>query len=451
MTRKKIPRALVFLTALFLNISFGLFSAAQESPLTSKQETEILAQADSILKELTTMRGQAPPRPIHREFKSKEQLRDLLWRYSQEEKNQKALQAEQKTLLKFGLIPKDFPYVKFALDLLTEQVAGFYDFRSHELNLLDSTPMEMQVPVLAHELTHALQDQRFNLKKFTEPIPGNDDLTEAHHALIEGEATAMMLDFLLKPLGRSLNTLGFDFREMIDQTTQMATANTKVFQQAPRAIQTTLTAPYLYGTSFFQYYRRHNDWSRVGAIYHDPPSSTEQLMHPKKYFDRRDDPIQVTLAVPKQEFLKRWKLVDTNTLGELGTLIVLQQFLSDANARIASEGWGGDRYQVYEDASGRLLVLLFTTWDTQEDALQFYNSYRVVIDQKYKRLKVVTAEERKLLRWDSEAEQVGLEIRDQNVMVIEGAPASDFEALRALLWQSKRDRRGPPEVTSSIP
>ncbi|MGB7624237.1 MAG: hypothetical protein WBN92_17965, partial [Terriglobia bacterium] len=104
-----------------------------------------------------------------------------------------------------------------------------------------------------------------------------------------------------------------------------------------------------------------------------------------------------------------------------------------------------------EDDSSRLLLLLFTTWDTQEDAQQFYNSYRVVIDQKYKRLKVVTAEERKLLRWDSEAEQVGLEIRDQDVIVIEGAPASDFEALRTLLWQSKRDRRGPPEITSSIP
>jgi hypothetical protein len=442
---------LVCFFVLFFAFTHTILFPVQESTLSSKQETEILAQADSILRELTAMRGQASPRPVHKEFKSKEQLRELLWRYSQEEKNQQALEAERKTLLKFGLISKDFPYVKFALDLLTEQVAGFYDFRSHELNLLDSTPMELQVPILAHELSHALQDQRFNLKKFSEPIPGNDDLTEAHHALIEGEATAMMIDFLLKPMGRSLNTLGFDFREMIDQTTEMATANTKVFQQAPRAIQTTLTSPYLYGTSFFQYFRRHNDWSRGDAIYHDPPLSMEQVMHPEKYFDRRDDPVQVSLPAAKPEFLKHWKLVDNNVLGELGILIVLQQFLSDANARIASEGWGGDRYQVYEDDSGRLLLLLFTTWDTLEDALQFYNSYRVLLDQKYKQLKVVTAEERKLFRWQSEAEQVGLEIRDHDVIVIEGAPASDFDALRALLWHSKRARSGSPEVVNALP
>jgi hypothetical protein len=445
---KKIQRSLLLLALLFFALSPVLLSLAQESTLTSKERTEILAQADSILDELRTLRGQPPPRPVHKEFKSKEQLRDLLWRYSQEEKNQQALEAERKTMLKFGLIPRDFPYVKFALDLLTEQVAGFYDFRSHELNLLDSVPMDLQVPVLAHELTHALQDQSFNLKKFSEPTPGNDDLTEAHHALVEGEATAMMLDFLLKPLGRSLNTLGFDFREMIDQTVKMSTANSKVFQQAPRALQTTLTSPYLYGTSFFQYFRRHNDWSRAGAIYRDPPPSMEQVMHPEKYFDRRDDPILVTFPTPKPEFLKHWKLVDSNVLGELGMLIVLQQFLNDDNARIASEGWAGDRYQLYEDEGGRLLLLLYSTWDTREDTVQFFNSYRVLLDQKYKRLKVVAAEERRLFRWDSEAEQVGLEIRDHEVIVIEGTPASEFESLRTWLWQSSRTRTESPQVVN---
>ena len=449
MTLKKTQRPLLLFAVLFFALRPAFLSFAQETALSSKEKTEILARADSILDELRMMRGQSPPRPVHKEFKSKEQLRDLLWRYSQEEKNQQALEAERKTMLKFGLIPRDFPYVKFALDLLTEQVAGFYDFRSHELNLLDSTPMDLQVPVLAHELTHALQDQNFNLKKFSEPAPENDDLTEAHHALVEGEATAMMLDFLLKPLGRSLNTLGFDFREMIDQTVQMTTANTKIFKQAPRALQTVLTAPYLYGTSFFQCFRRHNDWSRAGALYRDPPVSMEQVMHPEKYFDRRDDPVQVTLPAPKPEILKHWKLVDSNVLGEMGLLIVLQQFLNDDNARIASEGWGGDRYHLYEDEAGRLLLLLYTTWDTQEDAVQFFNSYRVLIDQKYKRLKVVVAEEHKSFRWDSEAEQVGLELRDHEVIVIEGAPASEFESQRALLWQSKRTRAISAQVTDN--
>lgn len=451
MAPRNSARLLALLALLFLAVSTPSRAFAQEGTLSPKEQTEILAQAKSVVEELRTMRGLSSVQPVREEFKSKTELRDLLLRYSREEKNQEILEAERKTMIKFGLIARDFPYTTFALDLLTEQVAGFYDFRTHELNLLDSTPKEMQIPVLAHELTHALQDQAFNLKKFTEPVPENDDLTEAHEALVEGDATAMMLDFMLKPMGKNLNTLGFDLREMIDQTTQMSNASLKIFQQAPRAIQTTLTAPYLYGTSFFQYFRRSNEWSRVSAVFKDPPSSMEQLMHPEKYFDQRDDPILVKIPTPKSEFLKRWKHVDTNVLGELGMLIVLQQFLTDANARIASEGWGGDQYQLYENEAGQLLLLLFSTWDTPDDAVQFFNSYRVVLDQKYKHLKVANAEERKFFRWDSDENQVGLEIRDRDVIVIEGAHASEFEGLRQLLWQSKRGRTKQAQALVDAP
>ena len=85
MILKKIQRSLLLLAVLFFVLSPALLSFAQESTLTPKEKTEILDQADSILDELRTMRGQPPPRPVHKEFKSKEQLRDLLARYSQEE------------------------------------------------------------------------------------------------------------------------------------------------------------------------------------------------------------------------------------------------------------------------------------------------------------------------------------------------------------------------------
>jgi hypothetical protein len=447
-----------FLQALlfFLLLSFRCLpcsptSAEQETRLTAKEEAEVLSQADSILQQLRTLRGVPNMSSPKKEFKSKPQLREMLLKYSREQKNQEILEAERKTMIKFGLIPKDFPYAQFVLDLLTDQVAGFYDYRTHELNLLDSTPASVQIPVLAHELTHALQDRAFDLKKFTEPIPHNDDLTDAHDALVEGDATAMMMDFLMKPSGQNLTTLGIDVRDMLSETNQASSANSKVFKDSPRALQTLLTAPYLFGTSFFQYFRRHNEWPRVSALFQDPPVSMQQIMHPEKYFERRDDPVQVEVPAPPPGFLKSWKQVDTNVLGELGMLIVLQQFLSDENARIASDGWGGDQYQLYEDVSGHLLLLLFSTWDTEEDARQFFNSYRVLIDQKYKHLKLINAEERLLFHWDSEDGQIGIELRGHDVTVIEGATSPDFEALRSALWQTKHDQPKIPTLKIITP
>ena len=441
---------LLLLLALLLP-PFGFVAHPQQAKLTPQQEADVLNQADSILRELVTLRQAPPPRPFRKEFKSRDQLREQLLKYSEENKNQQELEAERKTLVAFGLISTDFPYRDFAVKLLTEQIAGFYDYHSHELNLLDSTPVEMQIPTLAHELTHALQDQDINLKNFEEPSLHNDDLTEAHQSLVEGDATAMMFDFLMRRLGRGLKALGFDVRDILKQNHQVPSADMKEFQEAPRAIQTTLTAPYLYGAYFFQYFLRDNDWPQVSALYLDPPRSMEQVMHSEKYFDHCDNPVLVTLPNPTPRFLKHWKEVDTNVLGELGARIVLQQFLNDDNSRLASEGWGGDQYKIYEDSSGHLLLLFFTNWDTEEDAFQFFNAYRVLLGEKYKQLKLENSEDKKFSRWSSGASQIGLEIRGDDVIVMEGVPKADFNGLRDVLWQSKKEMPKPGQVIISRP
>ncbi len=424
---------------------------SQDTKLTPKQEQEVISQADTILQQLRTLRHAPPTKEIREEFKSQEQLKDLLIKYSHEEKNQQALEAERKTMIEFGLIPKDFPYYDFSLKLLTEQIAGFYDYHTHELNLLDTTPEDLQIPVLAHELTHALQDQQINLKSFTDPAPNNDDLSEAHQSLIEGDATAMMVDYLMRPMGRSLKMLGFDVRDIIKQENQLPAVRMQTYQEAPRAIKTMLMAPYVYGTGFIQYFLRDNDWPQISALYLDPPQSMEQVMHPQKYFDHREPPVIVHVPSLTGDLAKEWKIVDTNSLGELGTLIVLQQHLNDDNSRLASEGWGGDQYKICEDKAGSLLLLLFTDWDTEEDAIQFFNAYRVLLDKKYKHLQLVSAEERKMFKWNSEGKQIGLEIRGDDVVVIEGAPPAEFEVLRNLLWQSQKEESKSLKVKITVP
>ncbi len=404
-----------------------------------------------MLHELETIRHAPPPRPFRKVFRTREQVRDLLLKYGREEKNQRTLEAERKTMIEFGLIPKDFPFEDFAVKLLTEQIAGFYDYRTHELNLLDSTPENLQIPVLAHELTHALQDQQFNLKTFSDAAPHNDDLSEARESLVEGDATAMMTDYLLRQFGRNLKTLGIDVRQIIEKGDQVPAAGMKVYQEAPRAIKTELAAPYVYGTSFIQFFLRDNDWPQINSLYMDPPKSMEQIMHPEKYFDHRDDPVPVTLPPMPSAFLKQWKIVDTNVLGELGVKIVLQQFLNQDNTKIASEGWGGDQYQIYQDAAGHLLLMWFSNWDTEEDAEQFFNAYQVLLEKKYSHLKVLKADDKKFFHYDSSDGEIGVEMKGEDVVVMEGVPASDFETLRALLWQSKEEAPQTIKAKVTVP
>ena len=135
-----------------------------------------------------------------------------------EDEDAKRLRRSELVLKKFGLLPRDFDLGKFLVVLLKEQVAGYYDPKTKTVNLLDWLGAEQQKPVLAHELTHALQDQSFNLEKYMKPgdtdldkkkeiTPqdiANDEIGTARQAVVEGQAMVVLVDYMLAPMGQSL-------------------------------------------------------------------------------------------------------------------------------------------------------------------------------------------------------------------------------------------------------
>jgi len=138
--------------------------------------------------------------------------------HTTEDEDAKRLRRSELVLKKFGLLPRDFDLGKFLVALLKEQVAGYYDPKTKTVNLLDWVGPEQQKPVLAHELTHALQDQSFNLEKFMKPSDvdlndkktvsqsdiDNDEIGTARQAAVEGQAMVVLVDYMLAPLGQSL-------------------------------------------------------------------------------------------------------------------------------------------------------------------------------------------------------------------------------------------------------
>ena len=290
----------------------------------------------------------------------------------------------------FGLVPESLDLLKFFPDLLTSQVAGFYDPEKHYLALVqrdgkvlstdlpEETARKAEEAVLVHELTHALQDQHFKLETFASGQP-LDDTDVAKVALIEGDATLVMMDFFAEASLASMpgaeeimDSFLSDPRELLKSTPGVPGA--AELASAPAWFQDTLLFSYFEGFKFSLSARRKGGQALLDhAFTQDPPRSSEQILHPEKWHTRRDDP--VVLPWPDLSgALPGWTKAVEAQLGELTIRTLLRGALKkDERAVQAAAGWGGDRFAVYQKGSERLLAWV-TEWDTEADAREFQSA-----------------------------------------------------------------------------
>ena len=277
-------------------------------------------------------------------------------------------------------------YGDFILRLLTEQVGGYFDADRKTLFIASWLPSQQQIPVMVHELTHALQDQYFNLGHLLEDDRKlqNDDEILAHQAVIEGDAVAVMLDYVLEPSGRDFSQLP-DLASVMRSQFTAADAQYEVFRSAPMYLKETLVFPYGYGAAFIQKaWGKYQAWSQIDKLYPDLPASTEQIMHPEKYFGARDDPKTVRIEHPQGSLGPEWKATYKNVLGEFSLYLMLRLYLPEEQAQKAAAGWGGDQVWLVESAAGnRAAVFDYSVWDSKEDADEFYAAFKEWCARKY--------------------------------------------------------------------
>src|SRR6266498_4264129 len=197
-------RVIVVATMIVLGGTFAI-------GLQNSTDTDLLKRAVDILKEVVIIRGLELKGPVQKGIKNKEEIAQYLRERIRDEYDVNELRREGKVLKKLGLIPQEMDYQEFILKLLTEQVGGYYDPDKKTFFISSWLPLEQQKPVMAHELTHALQDQHFGLNRFIKQVRKmeNDDMVLARQALVEGEAMAVMFDYLLQqqPVGKSFAEL----------------------------------------------------------------------------------------------------------------------------------------------------------------------------------------------------------------------------------------------------
>lgn len=367
-----------------------------------------------VLRETSELRKLPILRQVRSGAQSREEIEKMLVRNLDESAKPEQLRATEITLHKLGLASADFRVRSFIIKLLTEQVAGYYDPKTREFYLADWIDLDGQRPVMAHELTHALQDQHFNLRRFEKWPKHDSDAELAAHALVEGDASLVMEQYLANNPIRL-----FSF---IKSMVLGGSGSTEQFDKAPRVLRETLMFPYLQGKTFASAAFKRGGWDEVSATYKKLPKSSEQILHPEKYF-ANDDPRKVALRDISAALGKGWKMADNDVQGEWGYYLLLDEFLKSGDeSKKAAEGWGGDRYALFTGPTDAdALVAQKTVWDTEADAREFFDAYVKRTTMRYG-AEPADASAQGTRRWKTKEGDVLVEQSGASVIVIEGMP-----------------------------
>ena len=368
--------------------------------ITPRQAEELFHTVDEILAFDSKETGLKIKHDVKRKLTSRDEVVSYLTDHLKDEDTQR-LRRSELVLKKFGLLPHDFNLETFLVALLREEVAGYYDPKTKTVNMLDWVPIEEQEPVMAHELTHALQDQDVNLQKWMkrgdkdlaeikkDPTPAdieNDEMDNAREAVVEGQAQAMMFQYAIAPTGHTIANSP-QLVGAMEEESLTGTPSTKVFNDAPIFLKESLTFPYSYGMDFvIKVLQKGGKEKAFAGILANPPHTTRQIMQPETYLaGERIEP----MFVPdfKKDF-KDYQKFDIGAMGEFDVSVLIEQYAGKRIAKQMYPEWRGGYYYAAKsraNPSGPLALLYVSRWSSPITAAQFAGIYAHSLNQRYKK------------------------------------------------------------------
>jgi hypothetical protein len=307
------------------------------------REARLIAR---MLKRVQAARGLEAKRPVPGAVLDRSVLLARVKDHLARELPPEAIIDEGLALQLFGFLPTTFDYEAAEYQLLEDQLAGYYEPADATMYMAGDLGEPEAEATLAHELVHALQDQRWDLGARCKYHPGEGDRSEAVSALAEGDATSAMFDVLVGPARGPASALDIPDEVFAEQI--RAGMDQGPGAGAPRIMRASLAAPYIYGTLFVHALRRKGGWASVDRAWDDPPVSTEQILHVDKWL-LHEGPLPVA-APPHVALGEGWKVADEDSEGELGTRLAFEQWMDAPKAAELAAGWGGDRGVLLTDA-----------------------------------------------------------------------------------------------------
>ena len=392
---------------------------------------DLLSQADEVLRQMSQITGLPIKAPLKKQVISRPEIEKYLTENLHEEMTPAEIHAQEALVRALGLVSRDFNLEKFLVSFYTEQAAGFYDPKRKTMFIADWIPAETQTMVLSHELTHALQDQSWDLESFLHGARDDDDATSARQAVVEGYATAAMIQQSAggMELGQ-LPSLAPLIEAMIPQQFEEYPA----FSSAPYFFRIQALFPYVQGVGIIQAGLQAGGWKDLNVLFDHPPEATKQIFDPQAYFNHQSLPQIALERPPALEGVAGLRFLRENTMGELGYYSLLGQLISEDEAKTLGPAWLADRYLLYERSGESDYALVARTrWTSPETSLAFFRDYHTILAHKYPEL---SADQRSGtdVFIGSAANGVTLLLRMGDECVwAEGVPASKADAMLAWL------------------
>lgn len=356
---------------------------------------------EAMKTEIQKMRSLKYTAPVAVRFVSQKEIADLAADIMRREgMDEKYLDAAGRVLHAFGFLD-DAAGLKSALDaVLAQQVEGLYDTDANALfvvreNVLPEDAQQFLSMmngtnpkdfVLSHELAHALQAQHFDLTLLSPLRVKSEDMALAYKCVVEGDAMAVMLNYTMRALDmNSLEIPGMGERMQTIMNTPGA-AGPGAFPDVPEIIKAQFIFPYTAGLDLLGLLYRDGGWDAVNRAFTDPPLSTEQILHPEKYIESRDNPVDLDLRGMAAFAPDNAELLDSNVLGEFQTRLLLQLTGppgDEPDWTAPAAGWDGDRYAAYAAPGAHTILFWAAAWDSAAEAREFFDAYAKVLTHRF--------------------------------------------------------------------
>src|SRR5690349_14430997 len=379
--------------------------------ITAAEAKELFRSVDEILHFASKDTGLPIKKKVKRTIVSRPQVEKYIGDKFKDDADRIRFERSELVQKKFGLLPRTFDLHNFLIKLLTEQVAGYYDEKTRTMNLLDWNEPDMQRPVMAHELTHALQDQSYNLEKMSkhdeeiekhgledlDALISNDEQSTCRSAVLEGQAMIVLLDYVLAPQDGSVQKMP----QIVDmmQASMDKSRGSPVFDSAPLLLQEELAFPYRQGMKFIRdlLVAGGKPLAYTGVLSRMPQTSRE-IMEPKEYLAGHRVP---ALLLPDLGFLKKdYEPYDAGAVGQLDVSILLRIYADeDLDKRLSTEWRGGAYYAAGRrgakppdrNSTAHIGLFYVSKWATEAAAQEFAKTYADALPQRYESLRRVTA------------------------------------------------------------
>ena len=446
--------------------------ATQESTISSKEAKELFRSVDEILQFASQDTGLPIKTEVKRRLTKRSEVQHYIQKSMKEDKDAKRLERSSAVLKKFGLLPRDFDLPKFLVTMLREQVAGYYDVKTKTVNLLNWVDIEQQKPVLAHELTHALQDQSFRNREMDAGSKAdaddrkNDKKDDPSPADIENDEEIFGASGgggragdgrVARLFSRSDRKDAADSPQVVEALKQgmlVGTADSPAFSNAPIFLKEELTFPYRFGLDFTAALLEAGgkELAYAGA-FKDPPKTTREIMEPQTYLTHEKlEPMKI---IDMDKDFKGYDPFDIGAMGEFDVDILVEQYAGRDEATAIYPEWRGGYYYAGRpkgNKSAPISLFYVSRWSSPAKAAEFAAVYAKSLAQRYQKRQALGADGKvasdappvdswRTLRgshaWMTEEGAVVIDVRGDTVLISESLDDQTTKIVEAISGRRK--------------